>query len=116
MFSAVVLLSCELPIVLDLQRCRSSHTNNPNPRSTIGDNRRPMLLVNRADYHVSPLQSIFSTENHMLGFPEGLRLDKVDSVFCFVAFALPRIKLEHHAVDPIKGAPVATTKHQSTDH
>jgi hypothetical protein len=68
-----------------------------------------MLLANRADHHVSPLQSIFSTENHMLGFPERLRLDKVDSVFCFVAFALLQIKLEYHAVDLIRAAESSST-------
>jgi len=68
-----------------------------------------MLLANRPDYHVSPFQSIFSTENHMLGFPERLRLDKVDPVFCFVASALPRIKLEYHAVDLIRAVESSST-------
>jgi hypothetical protein len=45
----------------------------------------------------------------MLGFPERLRLEKVDPVFCFVAFALPRIKLEYHAVDLIRAAESSST-------
>jgi len=63
-----------------------------------------MLLPNRADYQVSPLQSVLGAEKDVLGLPERLRFDKVDPVFCLVAFALPRIKLEYHAVDLIRAA------------
>jgi hypothetical protein len=68
-----------------------------------------MLLANHADYHVSPLQSIFGAEKDVLGFPERLRFDKVDRVFSFVAFALPRVKLEYHAVDLIRAAESSST-------
>ena len=83
-------------ISVDLAWSRLSYTNNPNRRSAIGDNRRPILGANPANDHVSLLQSSFGTEKNVLRFPECLRLDKIDPVFAFVCLAFMGIEFEVH--------------------
>jgi hypothetical protein len=75
-----------------------------------------VFATNRADHHVSLLQSVLGAEKDMLRSPERLRFNKVDPVLRLVALALSRVKLEIHDVDRIRAMAAATTKHQSTDH
>ena len=78
-------------------RCRRfPHTNNPNPRSAIGDNRRPMFVGDYADHQVSLLESIFGTEKDALRSPNRLRFDKIDPMLRLVTLALLQIELEFH--------------------
>ena len=41
-------------------------------------------------------QGIFGTEKHVFGFPECLRVDKIDSVFRLVGLAFLPIEFEVH--------------------
>ena len=78
-------------------RCRRfPHTNNPNPRSAIGDNRGPMFVGNCANHQVSLLENIFGAENDVLRSPDHLGFDKINPVLGFVALALLGIELEFH--------------------
>ena len=56
-------------------------------------------MVDRSDHQVALFHDVFRAEDDVLRFPERLRFDKVDAVFCFVAFAFPRIELEFHNAD-----------------
>jgi hypothetical protein len=61
-----------------------------------------MFRPDCADHHVALLQSIFSAEQNVLGFPNRPRFNKIDSVLCLVALAFVRIELEVHDVDLTK--------------
>jgi hypothetical protein len=58
-----------------------------------------MFMVDCSDHQIALFRSVFRAEDDVLRFPERLRFDKVDAVFCFVAFAFPRIELEFHNAD-----------------
>ena len=100
----------------DLCCSRSPNTNNPNPHPALADNRGQVSPTNRADHHVSLVQSVLGAEKDMLRSPECLRFNKVDPVLGLVALALSRVKLKIHDVDHIRAIAAGTTKHQSADH